>query len=292
MGNAGMKDIKHRINSVSGTMQITKAMELVASSKLKRAKDRAERSRPFFNTLYELMCSIADNAGPKASVYTRARTVKTACLVVIAGDRGLAGGYNSGILKMANAKVRDYLSRGINVKIVAIGKKAADFFEKLVIDRPEEVSFLEKYLNFSESVTMKECTVISDMLCSGYRKREIDNVEVFYTNFVTALTQQPGELAAIPLSFEGQKGKRELKIYDPSPEDVFDSIVPQYMAGLIYGAAIESFASEQAARRTAMESASDNANEMIDELSLKYNRARQAAITQEISEIVGGAAAL
>ncbi len=269
-------------------MQITKAMELVASSKLRKAKEKADNARPYFNALYDTMCGIqAENPG-FFSQYMKKRDLKTVMLVVIAGDRGLAGGFNSNVLKLAQARIDELSSEGSAVKIIAVGKKSSEYFIKRGYD------VVESYVNIAEGIKIYGAASISDRIVHPFIKGEVDRVELFRTEYVSPLLQRAESLSLLPLDISADAAEKkdlELPIYEPSARDVFDSIVPKYMTGIIFGAIVDSFASEQAARRTAMESASDNASEMISDLSLLYNRARQASITQEITEIVGGAAA-
>ena len=254
-----MKDIKLRIKSVESTMQITKAMELVASSKMRRAKERVEHSRPYFETLHETLTKIAA-ADPRArNPYLRRDEVKRTLLIVIAGDRGLAGGYNSNVLKQAAAEEGEVL-------VLPIGKRSAEYFVH------HEVPL------FTQEV----------------RKGEYDAVKICYTRFDSMMTQTAATMEVLPLSIEPTEqqkaeARRSQILYKPSSEEVFSAIIPEYVAGIVYGAVCESVASELAARRTAMDAATKNAGEMIDHLNLYYNRARQAAITQEITEIVAGA---
>lgn len=287
MASANMKDIKRRIKSVESTKQITKAMELVASSKLRKAKDKADKARAFYKTLYETICEIYADNSDFSSEFARKRTVKTVLLIVIAGDRGLAGGFNGNILKLAAGRAAEIQQSGAKVKILAIGKKAAEFFEKRGFD------MLEAYIGIAETIEIYEAMTVSELIVERFLKKEFDRAELFYTTFVSALSQEAKHLSLLPVEMQRSSNgePRVLTEYDPSAEAVFDAIVPQYIAGLIFGSIVDSFAAEQASRRMAMESASDNADEMIQELSLIYNRARQASITQEISEIVGGAQA-
>lgn len=283
MASGNMKDIKRRIKSVQSTMQITKAMELVASSKLRRAKERTIQSRPYFNTVYNTMATIASQ-GNVTSPYSKKRDLKKSTFIVIAGDRGLAGGYNSNIFKLAMSSIKDKE----DANVIAIGKKAIDYFEK----RPYEV--VEKFLGIAESLRMSDTVEIVSRVMEMYKKGETDEVFLFFTQFISPIQQEPTMLKLLPLEL-GKKeteGQQMLTEYDPSPEAVLENIIPEYLAGVIYGAIVESYASEQGARRTAMESASDNAGEMIDSLNLSYNRARQAAITQELTEIVAGSGAI
>ena len=216
------------------------------------------------------------------SRYTRSTKIKSCLLVVVAGDRGLAGGFNSNVLKLATARADELKEQGVGVKIIAVGKKAVEYFEKRSYD------VMESYQGIAESLDTYDADDIAVNIISGFNEGVYDNVELVYTTFVSALTQTPVNVQILPVE-NLDNGKtdspRALTIYDPSPEAVFDGMIPQYMSGLVYSAVVDSFASEQAARRTAMESASDNAGEMINQLSLLYNRASQAVITQEITEI-------
>ena len=276
-----MKDIKLRIKSVESTMQITKAMELVASSKMRRAKERVEHSRPYFETLHETLTKIAA-ADPRArNPYLRRDEVKRTLLIVIAGDRGLAGGYNSNVLKQAGAEEGEVL-------VLPIGKRSAEYFVH------HEVPLFTQEVLLAADVSVGECFQLSHQITEGYLKGEYDAVKICYTRFDSMMTQTAATMEVLPLSIEPteqQKAEahRSQILYKPSSEEVFSAIIPEYVAGIVYGTVCESVASELAARRTAMDAATKNAGEMIDHLNLYYNRARQAAITQEITEIVAGA---
>ncbi len=281
MAGASMKDIKLRIKSVESTMQITKAMELVASSKLRGAKLRVERSRPYFEVLHQTLTDIAYSTQDFDSPYIRRREVKRSCYVVIAGDRGLAGGYNTNLFKAAAAHME-----GKNVCVLPLGKKAVEYYERRGIE------LLSKDFAEVAEVNVRSCFEIAKLLTGAFLKGEFDELFLVYTNFVSMLTQSPAVLGVLPLNYQPgaeDAGSRKLRLYEPAPEEVYDAIVPEYLAGLVWGAVSESVASELGARRTAMDAASKNAGEMIDDLSLRYNRARQGAITQEITEIVAGA---
>ena len=278
---SGMKDIKRRIKSVESTMQITKAMELVASSKMRRAKERVEHSRPYFETLHETLTKIAA-ADPRArNPYLRRDEVKRTLLIVIAGDRGLAGGYNSNVLKQAGAEEGEVL-------VLPIGKRSAEYFVH------HEVPLFTQEVLLAADVSVGECFQLSRQITEGYLKGEYDAVKICYTRFDSMMTQTAATMEVLPLSIEPTEqqkadARRSQILYKPSSEEVFSAIIPEYVAGIVYGAVCESVASELAARRTAMDAATKNAGEMIDHLNLYYNRARQAAITQEITEIVAGA---
>ena len=282
MAGASMKDIKLRIKSVESTMQITKAMELVASSKLRRAKERQERLRPYFTGLKETMDEIEAATNDLSSPYQHKREVKKRCLIVIAGDRGLAGGYNSNVFKAVTALCED----GVPVCVLPIGKRAVEFFSR------KGYELVTGEFAEAATISVSDCFTIARLVAQGYVSERFDEVTIVYTRFVSMLTQTPDTALLLPLEaqeHERRTGIEPLVLYEPSPSAVYDAIVPNYLAGMLYGAMCESVASELGARRTAMDAASKNAAEMIDDLSLRYNRARQGAITQEITEIVAGA---
>ena len=280
MAASSMKDIKKRIHSIESTRQITKAMELVASSKLRHAKERIEHSRPYFNALYAALNEIAYANTEFSSAYVRDREIKKSCFVIIAGDRGLAGGYNTNVIKMAIAEnIQDPIC------VLPIGKKAFEFCQH------HNIEILSEDYICASTLTVSDCFGAAHFLCNKYLDGEFDTLSIAYTNFVSMLIQSPALLKMLPIHYEKEETpphKAQI-LYEPSSETVFDTIVPEYVAGMIYGALCESIASELGARRTAMDAASKNAGEMIDQLSLQYNRARQSAITQEITEIVAGA---
>ena len=280
MAGVSTKEIKNRIRSMESTKQITKAMEMVAASKLRRAQAQVLNSRPYFEILYSTINDIVDSNRDFSSQYLTARPVKKTAYVVIAGDRGLAGGYNSNVLKLAQAEMA-----GREVTVLPIGKKALDFF------RSKNYELLSQSYAEAEDISVGDCFSVAKLLCKEYRAGRIDEIHVAYTNFVSVLSQTPAVLRLLPLirHTTGREGAGMTDIvYEPDSVEVFDAIVPEYLGGILYGALCESRAAEQAARRTAMDSATQNADEMIADLSLKFNRARQAAITQEITEIVAG----
>ena len=279
---ANMKAVKLRIKSVQSTMQITKAMELVAASKLRKAKERAEVCRPYFETMHQTLVDIARGNTDFSSVYARESGNEKRCYVLIAGDRGLAGGYNTNLFKCLEAASlnQDFL-------VLPIGKKAVEYSK-----RNGFACVTESFGEIAD-VSVADCFEMANLLCGEFKKGEFGHIDLCYTKFVSMLSQQPSAIPVLPLKDltdkQDTKSIRNLILYEPDASEVFDAIVPEYLAGLIYGAVCESVASELAARRTAMEAATNNAEEMIEKLNLHYNRARQASITQEITEIVGGA---
>ena len=281
IASGNMKAIKRRIKSVGSTRQITKAMQLVASSKLRKAKARAEQARPYFNELYKTMCEIASANTDFSTIYTVKREVKRRLYIVIAGDRGLAGGYNSNILKMATAA---HANDAEKPKIIAIGKKAVEYFSK------RDYDIVASYANIAEEIKPNTAQDIANLAIDLFAAGEVDEVSVFYTMFVSSISQQPQSMAVLPMETV-ELDDYGVMTYDPSPEAVFNRIVPRFTASLLQCAVVESYASEQGARRTAMENATDNADTMTENLSLMYNRARQSSITTEIIDIVSGASA-
>ena len=281
IASGNMKAIKRRIKSVGSTKQITKAMQLVASSKLRKAKARAEQARPYFNELYKTMCEIASANTDFSTIYTVKREVKHRLFIVVAGDRGLAGGYNSNILKMA---VAAHANDAEKPKIIAIGKKAGEFFAK------RDYDIVASYANIAEDIKPNTAQDIANLAIDMFANGEVDEVVVFYTMFVSSMSQEPHSMSVLPMETVELEDYGVMN-YDPSPEAVFNRIVPRFTASLIQCAVVESYASEQGARRTAMENATDNADAMTESLSLLYNRARQSSITPEIIDIVSGASA-
>ena len=279
MAGVSTKEIKTRIRSMESTKQITKAMEMVAASKLRRAQAQVVSSRPYFEVLYSTIHDILATNRDFSSPYLTKRAVKKAVYVVVAGDRGLAGGYNSNVFKHVMAQIKDK-----EAVVLPIGKKAVDYFNS------HNVPLLTGQYVRAEEVSVGDCFTIAKTLCRAYLDGEFDEVNVVYTNFVSVLSQTVSALALLPLQHQ-QTDKPVMQsdiVYEPDSTQVFDAIVPEYLGGILYGALCESRASEQAARRTAMDSATQNAEEMIADLSLQFNRARQASITQEITEIVAG----
>ena len=279
MAGVSTKEIKNRIRSMESTKQITKAMEMVAASKLRHAQARVLNSRPYFEILHSTINDIVATNQDFSSPYLVKRPVKKIAYIVIAGDRGLAGGYNSNILKLVQSETQSE-----NITVLPIGKKAVDYF------RNHGVELLTDSYAEAADVSIGDCFSVAKQLSKAFLKGEFDEIRVAYTNFVSILSQTPTTMRLLPLlRDEGSGEKKESDIlYEPGSVEVFDAIVPEYLGGVLYGALCESRAAEQAARRTAMDSATQNAEEMIADLSLKFNQARQAAITQEITEIVAG----
>lgn len=280
--SANMKEVKLRIKSVQNTMQITRAMELVAASKLRRAQEQVHTCHPYFKELYETLREIAAGNTDLTSAYVKEGRNPKACYVLIAGDRGLAGGYHINLFKHLEKAWAQQES-----VVLPIGKKAAEYCM-----RQKVPCLTEEFVQLS-GISAADCSRIASLLCCGFLKENFGHLYLCYTKFISALEQRPEILSVLPLSQLVKDRKKEpvrkLILYEPNASEVFKAVVPEYAAGLIYGGVCHSMASEQAARRSAMEAAARNGREILEQLQLFYNRVRQAGITQEISEIMGGA---
>ena len=286
MAAANMKAVKLRIKSVQNTMQITRAMQLVAASKLRKAKERADLSKPYFQIMRETLTDISKGNTDFQSPYTKQVENNKWLYVVIAGDRGLAGGYNANLFKFMESE-----TKGREYMVLPIGKKSVEYFRQRGVEL-----LTEEYAEVAK-ISVSDCFGVAKLICDAYSKGKFGHVLLCYTDFVSMMTQTPRSSSLLPLADfeleaetegESKQPVRDLILYEPDSETVFNAIVPEYLAGLLYTSINVSVASELAARRTAMEAATDNAGEMIEKLSLFYNRARQASITQEITEIVAG----
>ncbi len=291
-----VQDIKRRIKSVNSTMQITHAMELVASAKLRKSRELAEGRRPYFEAMIESIGRIVEKSGNARNIFMDQREVKKTAYIIITGDKGLAGGYNVNVAKL----VEEHITDKEKAVLFTVGSRGRDHF------RNREYHIQSEYLGISERPNFFNAKEITAVVMEGFKNGEYDEVYIAYTKFVSTITQHAQMMKLLPLSAEEliASGKEEeaqekmqdeeltIMTYEPEPEELLKHLIPNFVSSTVYGSMIESAASEQGARRTAMESATTNANEMIDGLTLKYNRVRQAAITQEISEIVGGAEAL
>jgi len=278
------RDIKRRIRGIRNTRQITKAMELVSSAKLRKAREKLETTRPYFDTVYESIQEILSTTGDISHPFLEVREVEKSLYIVVTADRGLAGGYNSNILRLVESEIRD---KKEDTLLVVVGYKGRDYFKR------RGYNVVGEFVGITEEPFFSDAQEIGRLVMELYEKKEIDEVKLAYTKFITTISQQANIIKLLPSDIKGEEGgKISVVEYEPSPEEVLDYLIPKYIESTIYGALMESSCSEQGARRTAMESATDNAEEMIDDLTVSFNRARQAAITSELSEIVAGAEAL
>ena len=272
-----MNDIKARMKSVKSTMQITKAMELVATSKLRRAKERALSVRPFHELLGEAIEGICSSAELQESIWSKPVGKDKTLLIVVAGDRGLAGGYNTNVFRLADSLGAE------SQTVLPIGKKALEYYRYRKRDIYTEAA------EYVSDASVGTALSLAESICESYKAGEFNKVVLVYTRFVSMLTQLVTSEVILPLSARESDSKVSDPLYGGEPEEILEKIIPSYVGGLINAGICEAQAAESAARRTAMNAANKNASEMIDTLMLKYNRARQAVITQEITEIVSGA---
>ncbi len=285
------KDIKRRMRGITSTRQITKAMELVSTAKLRKARTRLFHSRPYYQTVLENIQSVMEFVQVNHP-YIKQRDVEKSLLVVITSDRGLAGGYNNNVLELAEEIMKEEPEK---YPLIVIGEKAEEFFKKM-----PGAEIIKAFKGFPEVIEFEHAKMISDIVMDMYQKEEVDEVISVFTRFESTLQYTPLTLKLLPFEdsesdeeeVEEDKGPVRIRRFEPSADEVLDFLIPQYVEIAIYGALIEASASEQASRRTAMEAATENADEMLEELEVSFNRARQAAITNEISEIVSGADAL
>jgi len=282
---ANLKEIRNRISSVSSTMQITSAMKMVSAAKLKKAQDAITAMRPYSNKLTELLQSLSATLDADGgSKFAEQREVKKVLLVAISSNRGLAGAFNSNIIKQVNVLLSDYSDK--DVSILAIGKKVNDAFGRTgnVIANKSEVF---------DDLTYDNVATIAEMIMDKFVEGEYDKIELIYNSFKNAATQIVMTEQFLPIvPVESETSSNSDYIFEPSKEEIVETLIPKSLKTQLFKAIRDSFASEHGARMTAMHKATDNATELRDQLKLTYNKARQAAITNEILEIVGGAEAL
>lgn len=279
----GMQEIKRRIKSVESTKKITKAMELVATSKLRKTRNQLEQSKPYYTNVAQTVAEILANCkGNNDSIYlVENKDIEKEVFIVIASSLGLCGGYNANIFKEIKGAIKpgDY--------VYSIGSKATSYLLK-----NHQGITDHKFDDLNTTFDFKDVTKLVAELTKMYREKEISKIKIVYTEFVNNLTFRPRIVTLLPVDpsdFDHIEISKKSTLFEPSPEEVLDSLIPMYLQAVIYGYIIESATSENAARRTSMENANDNADELTEQLLLKYNQARQTAITNEISEIVAGA---
>jgi len=280
---ASLRDIKRRIRSVKNTKQITKAMEMVSAAKLRRAQSRLEAARPYGHKMKEMLENLAAAAAEVQHPLFEVRPVRNRALVLITGDKGLAGSYNANVIRRAEAYMKS--GEGERTRLITIGKKGGAYF------RRRGYPVLEHYQEIGDQVDFAKATGISRRVVELYLGGEVDEILILSSRFISAMSRAMAMEKFLPI--EPPAGKRESAgyIFEPSAEAIFASLVPRYVGNRLLMSLLEASASEHGARMVAMSSASKNADEMIDRLTLAHNRARQAAITKEIAEIVGGAEA-
>jgi len=290
VAGAGIKVINKRIRSVKSTQQITKAMKMVSAAKLRRAQDRLMAARPYSTKLQALLQHLAGSGSADHPLF-EARDVKTRLYVVCTSDKGLCGAYNMNVMRAAQKVIDADIAAGVAVQIYAVGRRGSDYFKKREYD---VVAFRD---DFGGQATDDKARQVTDFVQHRFLSGEVDEVKLAYAEFVSTLTQRPNIVVGLPISPpEAEDGEHEGPaldyIWEPDKAAIYAALLPQYLRNKLYLTLCESFASEHGARMTSMSAATQNAGEMIEALTLQRNRERQAAITQEISEIVGGSAAL
>ena len=295
---AGTKEIRLKIKSVQNTRKITKAMEMVAASKMKKAQDRMRRGRPYAQRLLNItMHAARANTEYKHPLLTRRGDIKRVGVVVITTDKGLCGGLNTNVLRLVLAKHKEWLEKGIEAEYCTIGNKGLGFINRM------GGKIVSQVTNYGDHPQLERLIGPVKMLVDGFLEGRLDEVHIFSTRFVNTMKQEPTHATMIPIPSEwllptGQVMQAAVGegnwdyLYEPDPKSVLDELLVRYLETVVYQAATDNIASEQSARMVAMKAASDNARNIIDELQLVYNKSRQASITKELSEIVGGAAAV
>lgn len=282
---ASMRDIKRRKGSIQSTQQITKAMKLVSTVKLQRAKQGAEKSKTYFNCMYHTVTSILARTGNLNHPYLKAGESPKKAVIVITSNRGLAGGYNSNVIKLiTRGKLREE-----ELVVYAIGKKGKDALQR-------QYEMKKDYSDIIEEPAYADAMRISDEVLAAYANGEVGEIYLAYTAFKNTVVHEPTLIKLLPVEAEADSERESdggaLMNFEPEEEEALNLIIPKYVTSLIYGGMVESVASENGARMQAMDNATSNAEDMIDDLSLLYNRARQGSITQELTEIIAGANAI
>jgi F-type H+-transporting ATPase subunit gamma len=287
---AGSKEIRTKIKSVQNTRKITKAMEMVSASKMRKAQDRMRAARPYGDKVRNIAAHLAQANPEYRHPYLIRREEKNAGVIVVTTDKGLCGGLNTNILRVVTSKLRELEERGVSVRTTAIGNKGFGFLSRI------GAPIVSHAVQLGDTPHLERLIGPIKIQLDAYAKGEIDSVYLAYTRFINTMSQEPVIEQLLPLSPEKlREESREYTwdyIYEPDAQSVLDELLVRYVEALVYQAVAENMASEQSARMVAMKAASDNAKKVIDDLQLSYNKARQAAITQELSEIVGGAAAV
>ena len=284
-GLASLKDIQDRITSTTNTKQITKAMEMVSASKLTRAEENAKRYYSYSNKIQEVISNIASNNTDISHPMLERREVKRTGYILVTADSGLAGAYNSNAIRKLHDTIQERHTSQEDFTVIGIGRMGVDYCKK------NDITLSEEIIGVADQPKYADIQGIASRAVQMYIDEEIDELVIIFNHYVSAISQEVQMNRLIPISNIDEVEATSAYEYEPSEQKILNVILPQYAESLIYGALLDAKASEHAARRTAMNSATDNADDLIDDLTLSFNRARQAAITQEITEIVGGAAA-
>ena len=281
---ANLKDIRNRIKSVKSIQKVTKAMKMVAASKMRRAQERTEEARPYAKRLAEVINHLLPDVDRNLLPLLDIRKIKRVGYVVVSSDRGLAGSFNTNVLKTAQAEIETIGKK--NVDVFCIGKKARDHFKR------RNYNIIESHIEFWNELKFGNALAIGTGIISHFTQKYVDEIHVVYNEFVNVASQHVVSEKLLPLVFESDKKPIIDRLYEPNKDDLVKNLIPRYLNIQMWKYLLESYVSEQAARMLAMENATGNAEDMIKELTLKFNKARQAAITKEMLEIVSGAEAL
>jgi F-type H+-transporting ATPase subunit gamma len=289
VASAEVRQIRRRIKSVQSTMKITRAMELIATSRIAKAQVRVSQSQPYTRKMTDVIRNIAAASGGLAHPLLEPREVKTIGVVVVTSDRGLAGGYNTNVMRLAERQLLEYRDQARDVRLYVIGKKSQSYF------RYRKYQIEHSFLGVTDTPTYGDARAVANILLNDYEERAVDSVEVFTTRYVSAMTQTPVRWPLLPIEPPEMTDGADTVVgyeFEPSPEAILGRLLPRYLEGTVFSVLLEASASEHAARRRAMKAATENAEELTRILTREANQARQAEITTEISEIVGGAEAL
>lgn len=286
---ASTQVLKSRIRSVKSTRQITKAMQLVAASKMRRAQEATKASSPYTLAARELLTSLSRHASVKDSPLFAKREIKGRLLIVVASDKGLAGAYNSNLFKVYAEELKTDVKSGVKTATITVGRKASQFAARL-----KNTNVIGSYEDLPDHPGGRELRAILDSAKDAFLSGEVDSVDVIYTDFVSSLVQEAKSIRVLPAGFDpvDEVSMSSDAVYEPSPEEVLDGIAYRLVEAQIFQAFLDARASEHNMRMIAMKNATDNASDLIDDLTLEMNKARQAAITQELAEISGGVEAL
>lgn len=281
---ASLKDLRNKIKSVKSIQQVTNAMKMVAAAKLRKSQEDMEKARPYTNAIEQMIHHLIPDIDRSLLPILDSRDIKKKLFLVVSADRGMAGAFNANIIKKTEQKVAEFGSE--NCLIICIGKKSHDYFKR------RDFNIIKNYRDFWNTLSISDALSIGDIIIEKYLSGEVDSVEVIYNEFVNVASQKIICKSFLPIAYDvSEKDSCDL-LYEPSKENVVKTLIPKHLNVQLWQFLLESNASEQAARMVAMENATENAGEMISDLSIEYNKARQAAITTEIIEIVSGANAL
>lgn len=281
---ASLKDLRNKIKSIKSIQQVTNAMKMVAAAKLRKSQENMEKARPYTNAIEGMINHLIPDIDRSLLPILETREIKKKLFLVVSADKGMAGAFNSNIIKQTELKVKEFGTS--NSLLICIGKKSHDYFKR------RDYNIVESYRDFWNTLDISIALKIGEIIIDKYLNKEIDTVEVIYNEFISLASQKLICKSFLPIAYEADEKESCDLLYEPSKEDVVKTLIPKHLNVQLWQFLLESNASEQAARMVAMENATENAGEMISDLSIEYNKARQAAITTEIIEIISGANAL